>query len=188
MGLVGFGGIAREVARKLAGFSLRVLAFDPFVSAEAMSRCGVQPAELSAVLSESDFVSLHCPLTPETRHLIQEPELRSMKPTAILVNTSRGPIVDESALTRALTEGWIAAAGLDVVEHEPLVADHPLLKLENVVLTPHSAGLSANGVEARWRLSVETLLAFSRRQWPASCVNRQVRPAQPLSAATESQG
>jgi D-3-phosphoglycerate dehydrogenase len=188
LGLVGFGGIAREVAKKLAGFSLRIMAFDPFVSPEAMSCCGVQPAELNALLAEADFVSLHCPLTPETKHLIGESQLRSMKPTAILVNTSRGPIVDELALARALAEGWIAAAGLDVVEHEPLAANHPFLGLDNVVLTPHSAGLSANGVEIRWRLSFETVLAFSRREWPASCVNHHVKPAQNLSSATDIKG
>ena len=188
LGLVGFGGIAREVAKKLAGFSLRIVAFDPFVSPEVMSRCGVQPAELSSVLADADFVSLHCPLTPETKHLIGEVQLRSMKPTAILVNTSRGPIVDELALAKALTEGWIAGAGLDVIEHEPPAAGHPFLELDNVVLTPHSAGLSANGVEIRWRLSFETVLAFSRRQWPASCVNRQVKPAQNLSTMSGWEG
>lgn len=184
LGLVGFGGIARDLARKLTGFSLRVLVFDPFVSADALANLGAEPADLTTVLSQSDFVSLHCPLTPETKHLIGEAQLKSMKPTAILINTSRGPVVDESALVKALTEKWIAAAGLDVIEHEPLKPDNPLLKLEQVVITPHSAGLTAAGVEPRWRLSVETVLALSHRQWPASCVNRQVKPKYPLAPAT----
>ena len=98
-----------------------------------------------------------------------------MKPTAILINTSRGPVVDEPALVRALTEGWIAAAGLDVFEQEPPAPDNPLLKLDNVILTPHSAGRSGDGMEPRWRASVDTVLALARRRWPA--VLRQSRRA-----------
>ena len=92
--------------------------------------------------------------------------------------------MNESALVRALAEGWIAAAGLDVVEHEPPAADNPLLKLENVVITPHAAGLSVNGVEARWQLSIETVIALAHRRWPASCVNREVRPRVQLEEST----
>src|SRR5205807_5262204 len=127
---------------------------------------GATEEDLDELLTESDYVSLHGPLTTETRHLIGERELRRMKPTAILLNTSRGPVIDEAALVRALREGWIAAAGLDVLESEPPALDNPLLKLDNVVLTPHIAGASANGVEIRWRLSVETILALGRRQTP----------------------
>ncbi|MEP7359843.1 MAG: C-terminal binding protein, partial [Anaerolineales bacterium] len=113
LGLVGFGLIARLVAKKMRGFDLNILAYDPFVSPETMAAEGVRPASVDTLLAESDFVSLHCPLMPETFHLIGERELRLMKPTAILINTSRGPVVDEPALIRALTERWIAAAGLD---------------------------------------------------------------------------
>jgi len=175
LGLVGFGHVAREVVRKLSGFGMKVLAHDPFVPAEAMTAHGVTAASLSALLAESDYVSLHCPLTAETKHLIGERELRLMKPTAILLNTSRGPVVDEAALVQALQQGSIAAAGLDVLEHEPPAADNPLLKLDNVVLTPHVAGYSADGVEIRWRLSVETVLALARGQAPASWVNRELQ-------------
>lgn len=182
LGLVGFGHIARDVARKLGGFELNRLAYDPFVRPDAMSAHGVQAVSLQTLLAQADFVSLHCPLTPTTQHLIGEPELRLMKPTAILINTSRGPVVDEAALVRALTEGWIAAAGLDVFEHEPPIATSPLFRLDNVVLTPHSAGLSGDGVEPRWRSSLEAVLALSQRRWPASWVNHDVKPLQHLSA------
>jgi len=172
LGLVGFGHSARQVARRLRGFELNVLAYDPMVDDATMAALGVQKASLDALLAASDFVSLHCPLTAETTHLIGREQLRSMKPTAILVNTSRGPVVDEAALVQALSDGWIAGAGLDVFEREPPAADNPLLKLDNVVLTPHMAGASADGLETRWRLSIETIRALARRQWPASCVNR----------------
>lgn len=180
-GLVGFGHIARDVLRKLAGFDLNWLVHDPFLTASELASRGVQSASLETLLAESDFVSLHCPLTPGTRHLIGERELRLMKPTAILINTSRGPVVDEPALVRALTAGRLAAAGLDVFEHEPLAADNPLLGLENVILTPHSAGLSGDGMLPRWRSSIDALLALACRHWPPSCVNRDVKPAEKLS-------
>jgi D-3-phosphoglycerate dehydrogenase len=180
LGLVGFGHIAQEVTRKLSGFTMKVLAHDPYVDADTMARHGVQAAGLDALLAAADFISLHCPHTRETEHLIGEKQLRMMKPTCVLLNTSRGPVVDESALIRALNEGWIAAAGLDVLEVEPPAPDNPLLKLDNVVLSPHAAGFSADWVDVRWRLSVETLIALARRQWPPSCVNRKVQPAQEL--------
>jgi len=172
LGLVGFGHIGREVVRKLRGFEMRVLAHDPYVSAEAMAALGVTSAGLGDVLSQSDYVSLHCPITEKTRHLIGEREMRQMKPTAVLFNTSRGPVVNEMALIRALREGWIMAAGLDVLESEPPAADNPLLRMENVVVTPHVAGYAFNGLEIRWRLSVESALALARGQTPRSWVNR----------------
>ncbi len=179
LGLVGFGHAARQVARKLRGFEMRVLAHDPFVSPGAMAALGAAPSGLGELLAESDYVSLHCPLTPATRHLIGERELRLMKPTAVLLNTARGPVVDEPALVRALREGWIAAAGLDVLEQEPPAADHPLLGLSNVVLTPHVAGYAFEGIAARWRASVEAVLALARGEPPPSWVNRPAAEPHP---------
>jgi len=176
LGLVGFGLIAKLVAKKMRGFEMTVLAYDPFVTPEAMAGLGVRPASLDEVLSQSDFVLLHCPLTKETFHLIGERELRRMKPSAILINTARGPIVDEPALVRALTEGWIAAAGLDVLEDEPPAPDNPLLKLENTVITPHAAGFSDEDEDLCWQLSVESAIAFKQGRWPRSYVNRCVKP------------
>ena len=175
LGLVGFGHIAQLVARKLSGFEMTTLAYDPYVSTEVMAAQGVQPAKLDEVLSRSDFVSIHCPLTKETHHLIGARELQLMKPRAILINTARGPVIDEPALVRALTKHWIAAAGLDVLEQEPTASDNPLLKLDNVVLTPHIAGYTDESQEACWRLSVETAIALAHGRWPRSFVNRDVK-------------
>jgi D-3-phosphoglycerate dehydrogenase len=175
-GAVGFGHIAREVVRKLSGFEMNVLVHAPFVDAQTIAAHGATPAGLAELLTHADYVSLHCPLTPQTRHMIGERELRQMKPTAILINTSRGPVVDETALLRALREWWIAGAGLDVLEDEPPVPENPLLELDNVVLTPRVAGYSVDGLEARWRLSVETVLDLGQGRPPRSCVNSELLP------------
>jgi D-3-phosphoglycerate dehydrogenase len=176
LGLVGFGLIARLLAKKMRGFDMTILAYDPFVSGEAMASQGVRQTGLDELLASSDFVFLHCPLTKETHHLIGERELRLMKPSAILINTARGPVVDEPALVRALTEGWIAAAGLDVLEDEPPAPDNPLFKLDNTVITPHAAGFSDEDEDLCWRLSVESAIAFKQGRWPRSYVNRGVKP------------
>jgi D-3-phosphoglycerate dehydrogenase len=176
LGLIGFGHIARLVARKMRGFELALLAYDPYVSAEAMAAEGARAATVAEVLSASDFVFLHCPLTKETYHLIGEHELRRMKPSAILINTARGAVVDEPALVRALTEGWIAAAGLDVLEQEPASPANPLFKLDNAVVTSHVAGQSDESLEACFRLSVEAAIALAQGRWPRSYVNRGVTP------------
>jgi phosphoglycerate dehydrogenase-like enzyme len=165
----------------MRGFDLSILAYDPYVEPEVFTSYGVRSVELNLLLSQSDFVSLHCPLTEQTRHLINERRLRLMKPTSILINTSRGPVVDEPVLVRALTEGWIGAAGLDVLDPEPPNPDNPLLKLSNVVITPHIAGYSDLYLSESWRLSLETAIAFSRGQWPRSYVNRDVKPRWKLS-------
>ena len=149
-----------------------MLAHDPYVSAETLTAHDAAAGSLREVLTQADYVSSHCPITEKTRHLIGEQQLRLMKPMAVLLNTSRGPVVDEAALIRALREGWIMAAGLDVLESEPPTADNPLLKMDNVVMTPHVAGYSFKGLEIRWRLSVESVLALARGQEPRSWVDR----------------
>ncbi|HUS17531.1 MAG TPA: C-terminal binding protein [Chloroflexia bacterium] len=176
LGLVGFGHIARAVARKLSGFELTTLVYDPFISAETITAAGFTPATLEEMLSRSDVVSLHCPLTPQTQHLIGERELKLMRPRAILINTARGPVVDEPALLRALTEGWIAAAGLDVLEAEPPDPANPLFALDNVVLTPHTAGQSDEDQHLAFQLSVEAIIALAQGRWPRAYVNRSVQP------------
>jgi D-3-phosphoglycerate dehydrogenase len=143
LGIVGLGNIGRAVARRARGFGMRVRGADPYVPVETFEREGVRRASLVEVLQDSDFVSLHVPLSDETRHLIGDRELRLMPSRAMLVNTSRGPVVDEAALVAALQEGRLAGAGLDVMEQEPIGADHPLCGLDNVVLTPHSASRAA---------------------------------------------
>jgi D-3-phosphoglycerate dehydrogenase / 2-oxoglutarate reductase len=156
LGLVGFGNIARAVARRAAGFDLKVIAYDPFVSREVFLEYGVRQASLAQVLQDSDFVSLHVPLLPQTHHLIGAPELGLMKADAILINTCRGPVVDEQALIAALQAGHILGAGLDVTEQEPVDPQNPLLQMPNVVVTPHMASASEwAGAERRRRPAQE---------------------------------
>jgi D-3-phosphoglycerate dehydrogenase len=181
LGLVGFGHIARLVAKKMRGFEMTILCSDPFVSSEEMSANGVESATLDTVMSRSDFVSLHSPLTSDTHHLIGKRELDLMKPDGVLINTSRGSVVDEAALVQVLMEKKIAGVGLDVFEEEPASSDNPLLKLDNVVVTPHTAGQSDLSHEKQWRLSVETAISFSKGRWPRSYVNRGVNPRWELS-------
>ncbi|MBI2324557.1 MAG: D-glycerate dehydrogenase [Chloroflexi bacterium] len=159
LGIVGMGRIGGQLARRAKGFEMRVLYYDERRNDRAERDLGVTYAPLDRLLAESDFVSLHVPLLPSTRHLINAAALKKMKRTAVLINTSRGPVVDEGALAVALRDGVIAAAGLDVFEHEPSV--HPLLlDLENVVLLPHVMSASA---PTRTRMAVraaQNILAF----------------------------
>ena len=176
IGLIGFGRIARCVAERLLPFAMNVLAFDPMVDEAVMEKLGVQAVSLALLLAESDFVSIHTPLVEATHHLIGEAELRGMKPTSVLVNTSRGSVVDTKALAVALREGWIAAAGLDVLESEPPADDDPLIGLPNVVITPHIAAIHEGLLDDFWRLSVETVIDLSQKKWPLSYVNPEVKP------------
>jgi D-3-phosphoglycerate dehydrogenase len=156
LGLVGFGNIARAVAQRAAGFGLKLIAYDPYISRDVFLEYGVRQATLAQVLQDSDFVSLHVPLLPETRHLIGAPELGLMKKDAILINTCRGPVVDEQALIAALQAGQIQGAGLDVTEKEPIDSDNPLLQMPNVIVTPHMASASDwAGAERRRRPAQE---------------------------------
>jgi D-3-phosphoglycerate dehydrogenase len=182
LGLIGFGHAARLVARKMLPFGLTVLAYDPFVPAHVIESAGVWAAGLNELLSQSDFVSLHCPLTAGTFHLIGEAQLRRMKPRAILVNTARGAVIDEPALVRALAEGWIAGAGLDVLEQEHADPQNPLFQMDNVVITPHLAGASDEHETLCWRLAVDSAVALANGRWPRSVVNRDsVEPRWPLA-------
>jgi D-3-phosphoglycerate dehydrogenase len=176
IGLLGFGLIPRQVASKLQGFDPTILVYDPYVDSASLAEAGVQGCELDDLLCRSDIVSVHTPLTAATRHMIGARELSLMKPDAILINTARGPVIEQDALVNALTEGEILGAGLDVFEVEPTSADNPLLALENLVATPHTAGFSAESVELTWRLSVEACIDLAADKWPRSYVNRSVTP------------
>ena len=176
LGLVGFGRIAQTVVQKLAGFQMTNFAYDPFVAPPIFAKHSVRSVSLDELFESSDFVSIHCPLTPRTRHLIGRAEFERMKREAILINTSRGPVVDESALIAALKSGQIAGAGLDVLETEPPEWDNPLLQSENVVLTPHLGGYSDLYLPNSWQLSMETAIDLRKGKWPRSCVNPEVQP------------
>ena len=176
LGVVGFGRIGRAVARRALGFNMRVMYQDAVPADAAVERdLRASRVELETLLRESDFVSLHTPFLPETRHLMNARTLRLMKRSAILVNAARGPVVDEAALVRALQEGWIAGAGLDVFEEEPKV--HPgLVPLTNVVLAPHIGSATAEVREGMANSVVDNILALLSGKRPPNCVNPQVLP------------
>ncbi|MCD6524511.1 MAG: hydroxyacid dehydrogenase [Thermococcus sp.] len=152
VGVIGFGRIGYEVAKIAKALGMNVLLYDPYPNEERAKEVGGKFVSLEELLKESDIVTLHVPLLDATRHLINEERLKLMKPTAILINAARGAVVDTEALVKALKDGWIAGAGLDVFEEEPLPADHPLTKLDNVVLTPH---IGASTEEAQMRAGVQ---------------------------------
>lgn len=177
LGIVGLGAIGRAVARRALGFGMRVLYTKRRrLSAEEEEALGVTWASLDRLLEESDFVSVLALQTPETYHLIGERELRRMRPTAYLINTSRGTLVDEAALVRALREGWIAGAGLDVYEHEPGVTPG-LLDLPNVVLTPHIGSADRRTREKIAEVVVDNIAAHLRGERPPNVVNPEVYAA-----------
>jgi D-3-phosphoglycerate dehydrogenase len=147
VGLVGLGNVGSAVARRLSGFNVNVLAHDPWVNESTTGRLNLSLVDLDTLLRSSDVVSLHAMLTPQSEHMIGEPQFRMMKPTSILINTARGPLVDEKELVRALQEGWIAGAGIDVFEEEPVPPGNPLLELDNVVATPHTAAYTEEAME-----------------------------------------
>ncbi len=174
LGFVSFGHVARLTARRAVPFGVNMLAYDPYIEELTMSDYGVEPVSLTELLQRSDIVSMHAPSTTEARHMLTEEHFRLMKPQALFINTGRGPTVDEAALIRALDEGWIAAAGLDVLETEPPTPDNPLLAMDNVILTPHVASASMRmWPEARRRVGQEIALVLSGR-WPRTCVNPDV--------------
>ncbi len=176
LGLVGCGSIGRMAAKKAQCLDLRILGYDPYVDKSLAKECGITLVSLPELLSESDFISVHTPLSEGTRHLIGEKEFKQMKPTAYYINTSRGPVTDEAALIKALQEKWIAGAGLDVFEEEPVDRDNPLLKMDNVVVTPHSASYSEASFK-RQRTSVgQEAARVICGYWPKNWVNKEVKP------------
>jgi D-3-phosphoglycerate dehydrogenase len=176
LGLVGCGNIGRMTARKAQCFGLMTLGYDPYVDKSLASEYGITLVSLPDLLKESDFVSVHTPLNKETRHLIGEKEFKQMKPGAYFINTARGSVVDEVALIKALDEKWIAGAGLDVFEQEPVAPDNPLLRMDNVVVTPHSASYSdASFQRLRTCVGQEAARVLSGK-WPRNVVNNTVKP------------
>jgi len=180
IGLLGFGLIPRYLIKKLAGFDLKVLVYDPFVDKAFLSEYGAEAVDLTTLLERSDIVSVHTPLTSETHHLIGEDQLKRMKKDAILINTARGPVIQQEALVKALKEKWILGAGLDVFEEEPSTQTNPLMALDNIVLTPHTAGFSGESIDLTWRLSVEACIDLKNAYYPRSYVNKSVKPRVPL--------
>lgn len=174
LGFISFGHVARAVSVRAKPFGIRMLAYDPYIEELVITQYGVEPVGLTELLQRSDIVSMHAPSTSDAHHLMTEDHFRLMKPEAIFINTGRGPTVDEAALIKALKEGWIAAAGLDVFEQEPIASNNPLIQMDNVILTPHVASASARmDPERRRRVGQEIALVLTGR-WPRSCVNPSV--------------
>jgi phosphoglycerate dehydrogenase-like enzyme len=174
LGIVGLGHSGRELARIVAPFEMSVLSYSPHADPSQAEALGVRLVPLDALLRESDVVSLHCSLRPETRRLIGAEQLALMKPSALLVNVARGEVVDEPALVEALRSGRIAGAALDVFETEPLPADHPLLTLDNVIVTPHWLASTADVWEATGRAMAQGMLRAARGLAPDDVINRDV--------------
>jgi D-3-phosphoglycerate dehydrogenase len=183
LGIVGFGAIGRAVAKRAAGFSMRVLAHDTRPDPAAAAALGATLTDLDSLLAQSDIVTVHVPLTPQTRGLIGDAALRRMKRTAYLVNTSRGPVVEEAALLAALREGRLAGAALDVFQHEP-PRDLALVSLPNVVATPHVASHTVETLARVERSCAEAVLAVLRGQRPAHVVNAEVYDRRPTTPAS----
>lgn len=175
LGLVGLGRIARAVAPKAQSLGLKVIAYDPYIPKDVFKKLGVEQVDLDRLLKESDFVSLHAPHTKENEHMIGADQLKKMKPSAYLINTARGPLIDQQALTAALNKGLIAGAGLDVVDPEPPPADDPLLKMNNVLITGHSAQLSIESDAELWRKPLEEVARVLQGQWPLALLNPEVK-------------
>lgn len=174
LGLVGLGHIARTLVPKARGFGLEVIAYTPRLRSNSLP-VGVRAAQsLEELLGTADYVSLHAPSTPETRGLIGEAELRAMKSSAYLINTSRGALVDENALARALTEGWIAGAALDVLSQEPPSTDHPLLGLDSVIVTPHAAFYSEAAISELQATAARNVAEVLSGRVPKTVVNPKV--------------
>jgi phosphoglycerate dehydrogenase-like enzyme len=171
VGIVGLGAIGRTVARRLSGFDCRIIGSDPLIEAGAAREAGVELLPLMQTLAQAEIVTVHAPLRNETRGLIGETELRTMRRDAVLVNTARGPVVDQDALVRALSTGEIAAAALDVFQREPLPMDDPLTVLPNVLLSSHVASHSVRGIGAMVGAVVDGLLDVAAGRVPATALN-----------------
>jgi D-3-phosphoglycerate dehydrogenase len=174
LGMIGSGRIGRAVARRAIAFGLQVIVFDPYVDAETMKSFGARKVGLEELLKAADFVTLHVPLTDETRHLLNAERIRLLKPTAYLINTARGGLIDQKALTEALMEGRLAGAALDVLEQEPPAPDDPLLKLPNVILNPHAAFYSKGASDDLHRMAAEEVARVLQGQMPKAVVNPAV--------------
>ena len=174
LGLIGFGNSARALLPKARGFGLRVIAYTPRLAADALALPDIATQDLDFLLQEADYISIHAPLTDATRHLLNERAFRFMKPTAYLINTARGAIIDENALRKALDQGWLAGAALDVLSQEPSSANHPLLNRDDVLITPHAAFYSSTAIEELARKAAQRVAQTLRGETPSHIVNPHV--------------
>lgn len=174
LGSIGIGNIGHEVFILARPFDMRHLACDPYTTHEAVADVGVDLVDMDTLLTESDFLSISVPLNGETHHLVGEGELRKMKSTAYLINTSRGPVVDEAALIQALQQGWIRGAGIDVFEQEPVDPDNPILQMDNVIVSPHCLGHTDEYFKLAWSGKLRQAAQILQGEIPAAVVNTEV--------------
>jgi D-3-phosphoglycerate dehydrogenase len=174
IGIIGLGNIGRKVAIRLKSFGAQIIAYDPYISLDAFSELGVKYFDLEQLLRKSDIITLHVPLTKETFHLINEGRLKRMKKNSYIINVSRGGIIDETALYKALKNGWIAGAATDVLEEEPPSPDNPLLKLPNFIATPHMAWSSEATLKEVQIMAANEVLRVFRGGFPKNLVNKEV--------------
>jgi len=174
VGIIGFGRVGKEVAERLRGFGAHLLGYDPFVPEQVFKEMGVDKVHLEKLLRDSDFITLNSALSKENYHMIDEPQLRMMKKTAYMVNTSRGPLINEAALIKALKERWISGAALDVLEEEPPKLDNPLLELNNVIISPHIAWYSQGTLAEIQTMCAEDVARILVGEQPRNLVNREV--------------
>jgi D-3-phosphoglycerate dehydrogenase len=175
LGLIGFGKIPQSVAQKAQAFGLRVVAYDPYVSVEFAKELGIDLVDLNQLCAQSDYISVHAPLMESTRGMISDEQFDQMKKEAFIINTARGPVIDEKALIRALQEGKIAGAGLDVVENEPIPKDSPLLHMDQVILNPHVAWYSEESQIELKRKTAQNVADVLRGFYPTYLVNKEVK-------------
>lgn len=171
LGLVGLGRIPSLVAHKMSNFGMKILAFDPYLTPEAAEKRGAKLVDFKTLCAESDFISIHCPLTDSTTHIFNREAFHNMKKTAFLINTARGPVIEESALIEALENGEIAGAGLDVFESEPIAKNSKLLQMDNVIATPHCAWYSEEAISTLQRKVVEEVVNILSGNKPFHCTN-----------------
>ena len=176
LGIIGFGAIGRRLTQRALAFGMAVQAYDPYLPPDSIAEAGATPRDLAGLLAESDFISIHVPLTDETKYLIGAEEIGAMRPDAYLINTARGPIIHERALISALQEGFIAGAGLDVFEEEPLAPDSPLLGLDRAVLTPHIGGWAIEAQTRTQESVARDVARVLRGETPVSPVSRAGDP------------
>lgn len=174
VGLVGLGSVGSRVAEKIRGFGVKLLVYDPYVSEEDAKRAGASLVDLETLLKESDVITIHAALTESTMNLIGEEQLKCMKKSAFIVNTARGAIINEDALIKALKEGWIAGAALDVFTKEPPELDNPLLRMENVLVTPHTASFTSEAFQREAFMAAEEVLEILQGKKPRAVANPEV--------------
>ncbi len=175
VGIIGLGRIGRKLVPKVKGFDMRVIAFDPYVPASVFKDCGVEAVELDYLIKNSDFVSVHAAFTPDARHMLGAEQFKKMKPTGYVINCARGEFIDEEALYDAASRGEIAGAALDVIQGESMPPDHPLLQLENVIITPHTAYYSGEALDRLRKRPFEEIARMANGQWPKWLINSGVK-------------